>query len=71
MCVRSKSLISEFKNKITRLETEIQICNTESNRLEEELRAERRMRTLTSTTTFVGMLFTVFVAVFLAVLVAI
>lgn len=70
MCVRSKSLISEFKNKITRLETEIQICNTESNRLEEEL-AERRMRTLTSTTTFVGMLFTVFVAVFFAVLVAI
>lgn len=66
MCARSKSLVSDFKDKVTRLETEIEICTAEVNRLEEELRAERRVRTFTTTTTFVGMWVSVFVAVLVA-----
>lgn len=63
MCARSKFLISDFKNKITRLETELEICNVEMNRLEEELKVERRTKRLTSAIPFVWMGLTLFLAV--------
>lgn len=44
MCDRAKYLISDLKNKINRLETELQICNAYLSRLEEELKVERRVR---------------------------
>lgn len=44
MCDRAKYLISDLKNKINRLEKELQICNADLSRLEEELKVERRVR---------------------------
>lgn len=44
MSDRANYLISDLKNKINRLETELQICNADLSRLEEELKVERRVR---------------------------
>lgn len=44
MCDRANYLISDLKNKINRLEKELQICNADLSRLEEELKVERRVR---------------------------
>lgn len=71
MSDRAKQLISDMKNKINRLETELQITTAELIRLEEDLPLERRMQPTANAVSLSRIHVAMFVVVFISVFVAV